>query len=475
MWVPVYKPFEWGIGLAPLACMKSSGSRRILFSVVVVVAVFGGVRLASANPEDSGGSAGRRHAPLPRLCQEALTADKTGLAGRARPGIDRPRDIRSRPVPKIEDYAHQGQLLRGCEIRTQWGYGSCWAQTRLQVLEHRAMRRGHKLKLSADYLIMTSLFEQFQDRLEHLAFNGNTGLPIEQGNDFHKTRDLIAKYGVIPEAAWTPHSRFNDNATRIVLALNALTERVRPAFANKHEDYDKAVVRLKEIDQRLKTQGPESADLKRQRSEIFEAFGVAEAEQLPWLRELPWSREKIRKLRVAGWRLLANNFGLPPEEFRFGDETFTPVEFLESDLFKVFEAGAEEDFDWRMARATGLAGEKALASYIRQRIDGGEPIEVSIVVDPVVHDRAFGLYSIDHFSLVNLDPRLVLQLTGKKIHHAILVVDYKLNERQEIEWLLLRNSWGPEEGDRGHMHIDWRTFALVLDQIVVRGQALGQP
>lgn len=103
-------------------------------------------------------------------------------------------------------------------IRNQCGYGDCWVYGTLAQFEQRILSTtGEHINLSENFIVYNDLRDKAQEAVR------THGQAITQGGSAPVAEKLIAKYGIVPEMAYTPRVEFYNapHSDNIIYMLNA--------------------------------------------------------------------------------------------------------------------------------------------------------------------------------------------------------------------------------------------------------------
>lgn len=325
-------------------------------------------------------------------------------------------------LPKFTHRTDRYRLggVREFPIRNQCNYGSCWLHAGLVAWEERfQLNTGRQVELSEDYLIARKIIHQALEKIREQSGFTKPGYPVKEVDE------LVRLYGLMPKSAWRPKVSFGDDpgvAARIHFHVNVIVHN--------------AIVQARKAES-----GGEPLDL-------------AETE---------------RKLKDA----VQSFTGAWPEEFEFERKRTTPKRFAGHRGFRPPKAGL------RALARKHLPANQFRVEYLAERIIDqlertGQGVPVSLGWEEAFYGRREGILSMAAFHDYDNRPsmrKLMREIAGgsddQESSHALYVVDYELDERGRVVKFLVANSWGPNAGDQGFLHVYWDYFSTYLTGIGV--------
>lgn len=340
--------------------------------------------------------------------------------------------------PEIQDYKYRGDKFLK-RPKDQCSYGSCWATSALHVVEDVAAQNGAvALDLSIEFVVAQGLLQQASFQVyEFLRLHRKSY--VSEGQLTGRGFEVIGTFGVVPEYAWEPRVKLGKDSRGDARFLNAIRfeqEKVYERLTQLAEVYDR---------------------LRKSKSSNDPA--------LPHFRELPEVQSAISQLKENVWNVIVSYLGEPPRQFAYHAQSYTPLQFLKSDIFesaylkKMLSGKFNSEFNGHMAIET-----------LQLMIDRGQMPVISIDVLPWACDGSLGLISLKHHLPTGCSPDLARSLNkpeGGYGRHAVAVVDYKLDPRGRVEWFLLKDSYGARARDHGYYHVDRETFLEIFNEMPV--------
>ncbi|MBC7740775.1 MAG: hypothetical protein H7061_01165 [Bdellovibrionaceae bacterium] len=315
-------------------------------------------------------------------------------------------------------------------IKDQCGFATCTIQAWAGLLEQNYYAQNNKIiEISTRYL---SLARWWSLTMERLMTDG----PLSKTNfasNLFKSRDLILKFGLVPQSVLKPNVEFD---------AFGVSDRLVQQFENIVARYQTKIINEKDKDKQQKL------------------FSEA---------------EKIIEKMFEG---LIGEF---PEQFEFEGKLFTPKSFRETYFPQIAGTSTTISVDLdRKAKVVRVAtdgGVDVLTAQIdvvekkaRELLDNGISFILGYDHQSSFADDRTGVLGIKIFDFVDSGRPLSraernAQGLGDE-GHAVLVVgyDYDPVTNKVIKWKI-KNSWGPNAGDGGydHMYNDYfRAFSTSI-------------
>ncbi len=400
------------------------GLLRLIRFRVFTRALFGTVILFHFNSSHSL-AAGDEYKPRTQFCREYL-------------GDDIPPTLRAYTVPRPgfkpsqNEYRYKGVIGRGLRIRRQNRLGSCWIQEELNRLELRALKNtGKELRLSADYLIAMNLFLMTLE-----AIDGPSRKMVEGGSP-KRAAKLIHDYGLVTEEAWHWQMPLQDSDVvmrRLMFHLRVLVNSAR--------------ARLLGLTMRM---------------------------------EADKTTELISEIHREVLGLIESFTGPLPKSFIHEGKEWNPVAFSRD---QHYFAPPESSQNLRPLVALSAVphAPRVLFDAVKKQLDTlMEPVAVTLLWEDIFIDNSItGIASIAAFSHYVMRDRskppedlyrslseLAADVGQPRSGHAMLIVDYEVDDQGNPVRLLALNSHGEESGDRGFIHMYWDYFQAFVGSVLV--------
>lgn len=370
-------------------------------------------------------AAGDEYKPRTQFCREYL-------------GDDVPPTLRAYTVPRPgfkpsqNEYRYKGVIGQGLRIRSQNRLGSCWIQEELNRLELRALKNtGKDLRLSADYLIAMNLFLMTLE-----AIDGPSRQMVEGGSP-KRAAKIIHDYGLVTEDAWHWQMPLQDSDVvmrRLMFHLRVLVDSARGRLLPSaiRMDADKAAQLKSEIHQEILA--------------LIESFT-----------------------------------GPLPKSFVHEGKEWNPVAFSRD---QHYFAPPESSQNLRplVALARVPHSPRVLFDAVKKQLDSiMEPAAVVFLWEDIFIDNAItGIASIAAFShyiltdhsrpredLYKILSEHAADVGQPRSGHAMLIVDYEVDEHGNPVRVLALNSHGEGSGDRGFVHLYWDYFQTFVSSVSV--------
>lgn len=89
--------------------------------------------------------------------------------------------------------------LKTTPVKNQQSVGTCWDYATLSFLETELLRKGKPVYDLAELYVAKNAY--FEKGLRYVQFHGKTN--FSEGGQAHDVIDMIKKYGIVPEEAYT--------------------------------------------------------------------------------------------------------------------------------------------------------------------------------------------------------------------------------------------------------------------------------
>lgn len=278
---------------------------------------------------------------------------------------------------------------------------TCWLQAGVKELEFAQYKKsGNSIALSTEYMMMSALHERFFRIIQGAKIRS---AELEAGGEMNEVRQLILRYGIMPEKTWSqPAKDWGEMARK----LNAIGAEYRQRF----REYNK--------------NGKDTKPLTAAAEQDFQAM--------------------LKSYNVH-----------QPTWFMHNGKKTTPREFA-----KYFANEYPEDYVMFLARSQ--FPEKPTKEFL-QTVQNGfltswENIEKSIIYEITqkrsvllsIHWSNKGIKTTDGIMRVIEKP-----LTGDLVGHVVNIVGYHLNKQGRIDRVKIENTWGRYEGSSGFYSVSW--------------------
>ena len=339
-------------------------------------------------------------------------------------------------------------------ITNQLKSGRCWLFTGLNVLRARAISDNDlgDFQFSQSYLFFydqlekSNLFLQavidtrdlpIDDRKVSWLFSH----PVSDGGTYTGVANLVAKYGLVPSEAM-PESYCANNTSSWTTQLKTL----------------------------LRQDGLKLREGKKSAKEL-------QATKVEMLKEI--------------YHVLALTLGVPPKEFKWKGETYTPAAFRD----KFVKTDLEKDYVMLMNDPTREYGKVYEIEYDRHLYDGDNWLYVNLPIDRIKEmaiasikddtamyfscdvgkflDRNKGvadLANYDYESLLGvqftMDKAQRIQTHASGSSHAMTLIAVDIKDGKPVKWMV-ENSWGPSSGYKGNIIMTDEWFDNYMFRLVV--------
>jgi len=331
--------------------------------------------------------------------------------------------------PDFEHNTHySNEVLFQSDVKDQCNLGTCHLHAWVSSLEHdyKDNHGGNEIKLSMHYLTASYWLEQ---SLKAISNNDNN-IVIDLGSNGFASRDFILRAGLMPAAAWTPTTSFQEGAK---------ASRLNEALQN--------------IIARTKWQRDNEIDPKKKNEIIAEG-----------------QKQVIN--------VFSNFIGKFSDTFEFNGKTYTTQEFA-STFFpqlqkKVVLMAVVAN---PQTKVTNYKNQTFIQTNIdqiektmREVIDHYQNVFLGYDHKSAYMDAKTGIMSIAAFETPEAGlPLSAIQKQYFSIPmsgHAVQVVGYDLDPRTNkvIKWKI-KNSWGTKTGDHGYFHMYDDYFRHFSEQI----------
>lgn len=330
------------------------------------------------------------------------------------------------------DPKYSNELSERVSIKNQRQLGTCHLHSWVGSVERAYTRRtGESLKLSMPYLTALHWFDQAIKAVNNTETDFKIHkFDVQMGASVTASRDVIRKYGLVPEEVWSPKTSFE--------------------------------------------KAPYSTRL--------EEFLVNRIAKAKWEHARELNEAKKNEISMKMSRDIMAHFievaGAMPQKFEYKGRTYTPVEFAKEKFPEVFEpivnVTINSDRREPTYRGRNSVGDTIIDTSInnvepllRAAIDSGESVYLSYEHNSNYVDKATAVMSIGAFNLPpSGGPMTRAQrdyYNTKEGGHAVQIVGYDADPvtGKIVKWKI-QNSWGEKAGDRGiyHMYNDYfRAFA----------------
>lgn len=330
---------------------------------------------------------------------------------------------------------YSNEINEKTAIKNQFALGTCHLHAWVSSIEKSYVKRtGQTMKVSMSYLSASHWIDRamrtMMDKVDYEK--GSSKLAVGLGATVISSRAAIRKFGVIPEEAWLPKTKFE-----------------QAPVAGRLEEF--VVNRI----------GKAKWDLSREISE----------------KRKHEIRERAEHDLVEIFEDIAGEI---PDSFEYQGKTYTPQEFAREKFPEVFEPRinvfvnrSRKDPTVREKVAADLQIETSIdktEELAKAAIDVGEPVYLSYEHNGNFVDKTKGIMSINAFNLPTSAGPMTRQQRAifgtADGGHAVQLVGYDLDPvtKKVVKWKI-QNSWGEKAGDRGfyHMYSDYfRAFVRGL-------------
>jgi hypothetical protein len=421
------------------------------------------------------------HGASADTCDQILNVERTNVAnaGSSQPasnGADSTRFEGALVVPEVSDFSIGGARLR--RPRCQGHYGSCWAHSRLGLLERRAKNHGVDIELSHEFIIYHDLREKMKNQFKR-ALAGLEYSAVRPGHFNYPAKDLFNRHGVIPSSEYVvldtlKSPRVIDSINETLLRLADGMRDFSKYFSEIKENYDEASKIRADLDAMYRGMSARERDLKfDEYRELFTeiaykqyeykmAFGVALDDPFPEsFLGSPKGEEFLDLIDALVDEILQSRVGLPPRSFIWNGESITPEEFLKLPMFQPSGTKTKTGVSPFGSSYKVIGKAHLFETDIIETIARGDELIVNIKWFFDFVDLSTGIYVLPETR------RKPIWKHYRFGGHSMRIHDIILNSQGGVSWLLLENSHGEGPRSPSYLRMDWSTFSEVVQELEV--------